>query len=356
MREITKRIDLNLGYTCNIRCRFCYYQESMVSQDKKCRRDLTTQEAKKWLLFFRKKGKTGIDLTGGEPTIRKDIAQLVKYSRDIGYTTICVITNGMMLAEKSFAEELARSGLNDVLFSLHGPNSDIHDNLTQTKGSFERLLSAMDNLAECKIKCRSNTVVNGLSYRYLDETAELLWRKGIRVANFILFNPIVEAQGSDAQMNLTYYQAAPYLAKVIDKYSSLFERISVRYIPFCALPGYERYITNTPQIQYDPYEWDYYWRTYFRNGPLIWSLALLFGFFLHPAPLRLLKLDFDSAKHEAIKWSLAFKNRIKGQQCRRCAYYKICDGLWRDYAKKMGFKELTPIAGKKISDPAYFLP
>lgn len=355
--KITRRIDLNLGYSCNIRCRFCYYQESMQAGREGACKDLTTDQARKWILFFRKKGMEAIDLTGGEPTIRKDIAELIRYAKDIGYKTVCIITNGLRLADEKYAAKLADAGLNDILFSLHGPDAAIHENLTQAPGSFDMIVAAIRNMVKLGIRCRSNTVVNGISYRHLPRTMDLLRELGIKSANFILFNPIVEAQSSDMDMNVSYSQAAPYLKEVIDKYISIgkMERVTVRYMPFCLMTGYEKYITNTAQIQYDPDEWDYYWRTYFRNGPFLWFAALSLGFLLHPSKDRLFKFGFNTAKHEAIKYALAFKNKIKGHICRKCAYNKICDGLWRDYAKKTGFAELVPVKGPVLSDPAHFM-
>jgi len=81
MSNLTRRIDLNLGYTCNINCRFCYYQNSMHDGTSAGRKDLSTQDAKRWLLFFRRKGLDAVDLTGGEPTIRRDIVELIAYAR-----------------------------------------------------------------------------------------------------------------------------------------------------------------------------------------------------------------------------------------------------------------------------------
>jgi len=80
MSNLTRRIDLNLGYTCNINCRFCYYQNSMHDGTSAGRKDLSTQDAKRWLLFFRRKGLDAVDLTGGEPTIRRDIVELIAYA------------------------------------------------------------------------------------------------------------------------------------------------------------------------------------------------------------------------------------------------------------------------------------
>jgi len=347
---ITKRIDLNLGYSCNLKCRFCYYQKTMKKPV-----DLPTEKAKQWLRFFRKKGKENIDLTGGEPTIRKDIVELVRYARDIGYKKICIITNGLKLANKDFAHELAAAGLNDVLFSLHGPTARIHESLTCVPKSYDKIIEGINNIKAADIRFRSNTVVNGISYQHVGDTAERLIDLGAERLNFILFNPIVEAGGSDGDMNISYKEAAPYLQKVIDVNKHRVKKITVRYMPFCTMKGYEQYITNTPQIQYDPDEWDYLWRTYFREKTVVWLGALCLGFLLHPSFNRLKSIDFNNAKHEAIKWSLTYKNKTKGPICKKCAYEKICDALWRDYAQKKGFEELDCIEGEKIVDPTHFM-
>lgn len=353
--NITRRIDLNLGYSCNIRCRFCYYQSSLASREKGAHKDLDTPTAKKWLRFFRGKGIDEIDLTGGEPTVRKDIAELISYARSIGYRKICIITNGLLLSDREFCRRLVDSGLNDILFSLHGPDAGIHDYLTRVPGSFDRLLTAIGNMVSLGLRARSNTVVTGLNYKRLDECARLLEKYGVRVVNLILFNPIVEAQGTQDAVRVSYAEVAPSVRDVVAGFRGVFEKITVRYMPFCLMKGFEGYVTNTPQIQYDPDEWDYYWRTYFRNGVFMWLSALLSGLFLSPAPGRLLRLDPRTAKREAIKWSLTFKNKVKGKQCRQCAYYAICDGLWRDYARTAGCGELTPVPGKAVTDPTYFM-
>ena len=350
--EITRRIDLNLGCTCNIRCRFCYYQKSVKADEK---RDLTTQEAKQWIRFFRKAGKDEIDLTGGEPTIRRDIFELVAYCRELGYKQVCVITNGVMLADKSFCDRLVESGLNDILFSLHGPDSSVHDSLTCFEGSFIKLQQAVRNMAGAPVRMRSNTVVNGISYRHLEAIAGLLKEWGMRRVNFILFNPIVEAGSSDAEMNLKYEDAAVYLKKVVDRFKGDFEKITIRYMPFCIMPGYERYITNMPQLHYDTDEWDYCLRTRFRNGRVLYLAALWLGFLLHPSKKRLMKLGWGKACHESIIWGLNFKNKRKGPACSGCAYGAICDGLWKEYAGHAGFGELKRVEGERVLEPYHFM-
>ncbi|MDP8236843.1 MAG: radical SAM protein [Candidatus Erginobacter occultus] len=340
--ELTKRIDLNLGYTCDLACRFCYYRESRRSPRPKRRRDLTTTEAKKWLRFFRRRGLEAVDLTGGEPTIRGDILELVNYARELGFRTVCVITNGIRMAEDAFCRRLAESGLNDVLFSLHGPGPEIHDRLTGTEGSFAKTSRALENAAGLGFRLRSNTVVTGVNLQCLEETADLLHRRGVSRANFILFNPVVEARNAGGEIAVRYREAAGPLRRLIEKQEAGFERLTIRYFPLCLLAGLEDRIVNMPRVQCDPDEWDYLWRSYFRRSLPVWLAAVAGGFFLHPRPRRLLRLNPGTALRESVIWSIIAVNFLRGAPCRRCRLYPDCGGVWRGYAERFGTEELRP--------------
>jgi len=352
--DITKRIDINLGYTCNADCPFCYYKLSKQVKQKK--KDLTTFEAKRLLCYIKKKGKEIVDFTGGEPTIREDIFELVAFAKRLGFTEISIITNGLKLADKNFLKNLVAAGVNDILFSVHGYTSEMHDELVGVQGAFEKLTHAMNNAKQIgTLRMRSNTVVNGLNFKYVFEITELLHSLGVQHVNFILFNPIVEAVCVEKEVNVRYSEASPYLKQALDAFQDKFERITIRYLPFCFLPGYEEHITECPQIQYDPFEWDYLVRMRIRNGILLSSLATLIGLLLLPNVKRIVALPIPILLREAIMRGLSFKNKVKGNACRQCAFDYICDGLWREYAKRNDFAELRSIPGKKIIDPVYFL-
>ena len=352
--KITKRVDLNLGYSCNADCPFCYYKISAKSrrQDK----DLTTEQAKKLLRYIRRRGKEEVDLTGGEPTIRKDIFELVSYAKSIGFKEVTIITNGIRLAKKEFAKQLISAGVDDFLFSLHGHSAEVHEKLTGVKGSFEKMNQAIKNVKEIgSVRIRSNTVVNGMNFSHVSEIAEILYSLGVEHVNFILFNPIVEATCVQEEVNVRYSEAAPYLKNVIDSYKDKFKRITIRYLPFCLLPGYEQYITECPQIQYDPFEWDYLVRMRIRNGLFLSFLATLIGLLLLPNVRRVLTLPLCVLLREAMMRGLSFKNKSKGKVCRLCKFDWICDALWNEYAQQNGFEELKTIRGQKMLSPNKYL-
>ena len=351
---VTKRVDLNLGYSCNADCPFCYYKISVKSRRKD--KDLTTQQAKRLIRYIKWRGKEIIDFTGGEPTIRKDICELVFYAKELGFKEITIITNGLKLSHRAFVEKLIDSGVDDFLFSLHGHNAEIHDELVGVKGAFDKLTQAIKNAKEIgSVRIRSNTVINGMNFKHALEIVQLLHSLSVQHVNFIIFNPIVEATCVNEKVNVRYSEITPYLKEVIDKYKDKFERIVIRYLPFCFMVGYEKFLTECPQIQYDSFEWDYFVRMRIRNGILLSSLATILGLLLLPNPRRVLTLPMHNLLREAIMRGLSFKNKTKGQVCKKCKFNYICDGAWKEYERNYGLSELNSLNGNKISKPYQFL-
>jgi hypothetical protein len=119
--------------------------------------------------------------------------------------------------------------------------------------------------------------------------------------------------------------------------------------------GYETFVTNMPQLQYDPDEWNYLVRTRVREGLIPFHLALAAGIALLPGFRRFPRTDWETTAHEGIKRFLAFKNKVKPSRCRSCRYFYICDGLWTRYARKYGVEELRPIAGEVMTRPYHFM-
>jgi MoaA/NifB/PqqE/SkfB family radical SAM enzyme len=351
---LTSRVDINVGYSCNERCKFCYYIQTV--KDRKLEKDLSTEDVKSKIRYIRERGIRTLEFTGGEPTIRPDLIELISFAKSLGFESISMITNGIRMAQPSYAKACVDAGVDDFLLSIHGHEAGAHDRVTEIPGSFEKALQAVRNLSPLGVKVRANCVISGLNFTTPAETLGLYHSLGIRTANFILFNPIVEADWRTApELNVKYADAAPHLRRAIDLYKDKIRKITVRYIPFCLMRGYEQYVTNMPQIQYDPDEWDYLIRTTIREGKLISTAALWVGMLLYPAKRRSLASGWNTFKHEGIKYFLQIKNKAKGSECRKCAYNLVCDGLWRKYAELNGFGELKAVEGPRVTDPTYFL-
>lgn len=118
---------------CNMRCKYCSVRENHAHQDG---RELTTEE---WKIIIKKLSDAGvfqIGFTGGEPTLRKDIIELMKYTEDMG--CVCNLTTNGWLFTKEFARKMADTKIKQCQISLDSFDKNIHDGL-RGAGSLERV-------------------------------------------------------------------------------------------------------------------------------------------------------------------------------------------------------------------------
>jgi MoaA/NifB/PqqE/SkfB family radical SAM enzyme len=336
-----------------MKCRFCYYINDVRARNRD--KDLTTGECRRLIRHYRRLAMETVEFTGGEPTIRKDIFELADFARREGFKKISVITNGVRLADPDYAARLVDSGINDFLFSLHGSTSRSHDSTTCLPGSFDLLLKAVGNLNKLKAKVRCNSVVTGKTLDDIYARAKLFCDLGVKTVNFIMFNPIEQAASSEEDNFFRYSQAAPRLRSVIDDFAKGFRKLTIRYIPFCLMEGYERHIQNVHQVHYDHDEWDYYLRTRIRQPRWKWLAGVCLGLFILPGKGRWLRWGVDHARHAAILEAHSWLNKHRFDKCLTCSYGFICGGVWKQYACRFGSDELKPKAGPLILEPWYFM-
>lgn len=120
MRLISHPILCNyyLTYRCNAKCGFCDIWERPSPY-------VTLENCKENLLQLKKLGVKVIDLTGGEPLLHREIDQLLKIAKELGFITT-LTTNGLLYPK--WAEKL--KGLIDMLhFSLDSPHKEEHNAL-----------------------------------------------------------------------------------------------------------------------------------------------------------------------------------------------------------------------------------
>lgn len=141
-------VTIETGLGCNNRCAHCP-QPSIRAAGPVTQPSF--QEIRQKIDTARAQGCTQISFSGGEPTIRRDIAELVRYARNSGFTKVSITTNGRMFAIPKFSEMMLRAGLTGISVSLHGPDAATHESLTTVPGSFEQALAGMTSLREATI-------------------------------------------------------------------------------------------------------------------------------------------------------------------------------------------------------------
>ncbi|HKK98784.1 MAG TPA: radical SAM protein [Desulfotignum sp.] len=108
---------------CNLHCRFCFADAAPAPAPL-----LAT--VKGWLEQLAVPGKTLVQLSGGEPTVRDDLPDIIRHARQAGCAHVQLNTNGIRLGQdKAYIKELADAGLSFVFLQFDGMDDDIYQTL-----------------------------------------------------------------------------------------------------------------------------------------------------------------------------------------------------------------------------------
>ena len=135
--EVTKR--------CNMHCPVCFASAGVDS-------DLPISEIEKQYDFLMSHGGPfNIQLSGGEPTMRDDLPEIIQLGRKKGFTFFQLNTNGIRLArEEGYARKLRQAGLNTVFLQFDGMTDDIYQTL-RGRDMIELKKKAISNCSEAEL-------------------------------------------------------------------------------------------------------------------------------------------------------------------------------------------------------------
>jgi len=297
--ELEKRLDIKVGFECNNSCRFCVQAQKRKFGSK------TTVQIKKGLDAARKTGCKGVIFTGGEPTIREDILELVSYARKTGFNTIQIQTNGRMLAYMNFCKSLSDAGANEFSPALHGHTAPLHDFLTSSPGSFRQTIQGIKNIKKLGRRVVTNTVVTKPNYRHLPEIAKLLVKLDVDQFQFAFVHPAGNAYKNFDSIVPRISLAAPYIHKGLQIGIDAGKIVMAEAMPYCLMKGYEKYVSER---------------------------------IIPPTEIRDADYIIPDYRKERQK-----SGKVKFLQCKKCRHDPACEGPWKEYPEKRGSSEFLPV-------------
>lgn len=121
-RQRSCTIILEVTHRCDLECPVCYANATPTGEDP------AAAVVQGW---YRRALQTGglcnIQLSGGEPTLRDDLPDLIAMGRRLGFSFIQINTNGLRLAlEPGYAEELKAAGAASVFLQFDGTDDTIY--------------------------------------------------------------------------------------------------------------------------------------------------------------------------------------------------------------------------------------
>jgi uncharacterized radical SAM superfamily Fe-S cluster-containing enzyme len=125
-RQHTCTALIEVTQRCNLSCAFCFADANGNNQT-----DLTIDTIRSmYASVMATSGNCNIQLSGGEPTIRDDLPQIIELGHQLGFSFIQINTNGIRMGEdEEYVRALKNAGLNSVFLQFDGTNDEIYKKL-----------------------------------------------------------------------------------------------------------------------------------------------------------------------------------------------------------------------------------
>ncbi|MGY4306670.1 pyrroloquinoline quinone biosynthesis protein E [Bradyrhizobium sp. USDA 4369] len=158
---------LELTHRCPLQCPYC----SNPLELDRAGQELTTAEWKKVLSELAEIGVLQVHFSGGEPTARKDIVELVAHANDVGlYTNL--ITSAVLLTRERL-KELADAGLCHVQISFQGNEPVVADRVGGYKGGHAKKLEVAKWTRELDLPLTVNAVMHRQNLHQLPDIIQM---------------------------------------------------------------------------------------------------------------------------------------------------------------------------------------
>ena len=302
-------ISWNVTRKCNLKCSHCYINATK----EELRGELTTEEAKRLMDQISDVSRPLLILSGGEPLLREDIYDLIRYGASKGFR-MGLGSNGSLIDE-AVAKKLKDAGVKTVSISIDSSIPEKHDEFRGVKGSWQKAINAITALKQNGVLVQVNTTVTQQNHGEIDEIMSLAEELGVE--NFHLFFLVPTGRGTKiADLSPALYEGM--IKSTFAKTAK--HRLNVR--PSCA----PQFMRIAKDMGLDMRQWIrgciaglYYCRVY-PNGDIT------------PCPYLPVKLGNIREKTFSEIWfksevftNLRNFNKLKGK-CGDCDYRSLCGG------------------------------
>lgn len=299
-------LNLKLTYECSNNCSFCF---SSYLKDE----IIDLEYLKNMMKKGYQDGCRHIVFSGGEPTVKSDkLIELIRYAIELHYKECTIQTNGYGLSDESsrlfqhiklFSENIDIK----ISFSVHGHNAKIHDEMTQTTGSFINIMNAIKNISNTSCEIYTNTVISARNIHYLYNIAECIQPYNPTIMQFSVMH--IEGKNELAPGLLASAKAIHtcFSEKNATEHPPISKKIlRTEGLPYCLLHSFEECVGES------------YWPTTLdlcnRNNEYM--------------------IDFNQLEC-GMRW--------RPKECINCIFNDLCQGIWKEHKDEFISLNIKPI-------------
>ena len=175
-----RRLTIKPLLACTGNCPHCKRRQDL-HKDLRLRRQLSLEDWKRLLAEARGLGTVFLDISGGEPTLYKQLPELIRVGRTHRFM-VNLNSNGSLI-DDGYAQELLRAGLNSITISLYSHQPDEHDSMKMSKGMWQKAVSAIEAFGRLgrrypAFKVKTQTILCRENYKSFAGSMELYYRLG----------------------------------------------------------------------------------------------------------------------------------------------------------------------------------
>lgn len=292
---------ITMGNECNLNCVFCGVTADTMNKN------LLSDSNTKFIKRIKECKKRNVDLiclTGGEPTYDKELL-LKLYHIKKNRMDSAIITNGIRLSNLEFTRKLKYYGLKIASVSLHGDKKEIHDRITEQKGSFDKTVLGIKNLISEKIETHIILVISSLNYMFFKDYVAFIHKEFPRIPIYINYIAPIGVAKSKLEYMPKISETLTHIKQGLDFANK--NRMIVKFqnhfgLPQCFFPEYENNFPKTFNCFFS-----------IEEGT---------------------KDECTKCKREHCEFSKI--DKMKFEKCNSCEWTNICTGWWKKYIEIYG--------------------
>lgn len=319
-KELTNHRLIDLFWectlTCNAKCKHC----GSSAEKKQYDGELTTEEIKsafKQIANDMDANKILINVTGGEPLVRKDLCEVMEYAtNELGFHW-GMTTNGILLTEENI-EKLRKANMETISISIDGIE-ETHNKFRGVPNSYKIIIENIKKLKKAGFvkHIQVTTVFHKENINQIEELYQIMLGLGLDSWRLVSMDPIGRANEND-NLLLNGKEIKQLLDFIKSKKKD--RRLELAY----GCPGFLG-------LEYEKEVRKHYF--YCRTGINIASILYNGDLFVCPNVPRIKKLIQGNIKTDNFKnvWDNKYKefrtkDRTKCDKCEKCEYWDYCLG------------------------------
>ena len=307
---------LEVTSRCNARCEHCGSRCDGNEQGKEISAEDLKRTLKEISECYDPKG-VFLQITGGEPLMRKDLFDILEYAVGLGFHW-GMTTNGMLI-NKTMFDKIEKAKMSTVSVSIDGLK-ETHEAFRKVPNCYEKILKGIDMMiASPVIKIvQVTTVANKKNFDQLEDIYQLLLEHGVKYWRVVNCDPIGRANdNSDIFLDLDEYKK---LFKFIEEKQAEGKMTEITY-------GCSHYLGFNEEGKIRP--------NYFMclTGLTVGSILSNGDIFVCPNVPRRPELIQGNIKTDSFVnvWETKYEafrneNRTSNKKCKRCKHWAYCGG------------------------------